>query len=196
MKDAGVDFISTCIDQTSVLTLKQEMARQGMEATVALPQGYGDDEFLSTNADLLEGDILSVRYRPFEAEAGDSMLDTMEEWLSQADVQMNDYAIQGWIGGDMAITALLEAGPQFDQEAVVVAMNQVTDYTAGGLHRPVDWTVAHDAGEPGNPTADEICAVYLEVQSGGELELQGDPAEPFNCWDWPLEEWVEPRTAG
>jgi ABC-type branched-subunit amino acid transport system substrate-binding protein len=194
MKNAGVDFISTCIDQTSVLTLKQEMARQGMEAAVALPQGYGDDEFLSTNADLLEGDILSVRYRPFEAEAGDSMLETMEEWLGQTGVQMNDYAIQGWMGADMAITALLEAGPQFDQLGVVEAMNTVTDDSAGGLLAPpVDWTTAHDAGGP--DTERRVCAAYLIVR-GGELELQGDPAEPFFCWDTPLEEWEEPEATG
>lgn len=195
MKDAGVDFVSTCIDQTSVITLKQEMKRQGMEATVALPQGYGDDEFLQTNAELLEGDSLSVRYRPFEAEAGDSMLDTMEEWLDETGVVMNDYAIQGWLGADMAITALLEAGPQFDQAAVVEAMNQVTDYTAGGLHAPVDWTVAHDAGEPGSPSIDRMCAAYLEVRDGA-LELLSDPAEPFSCWDLPLEAWTEPETEG
>ncbi|HEU5083730.1 MAG TPA: ABC transporter substrate-binding protein [Acidimicrobiales bacterium] len=194
MKEAGVDYISTCIDQTSVVTLKQEMARQGMEAVVALPQGYGDQEYLQANADLLEGDILSVRYRPFEADAGDSMLETMQEWLEQTGVQMNDYAIQGWIGGDMAIAALLAAGPQFDQASVIEAFNQVTDYTAGGLLAPpVDWTTAHDAGAPDD--ARRTCAAYLIVK-GGALELQGDPAEPFFCWDTPLDEWAEPETAG
>lgn len=192
MKDAGVDYISTCIDQTSVLTLKQEMQRQGMEATVALPQGYGDTEYLETNAALLEGDILSVRYRPFEADAGDSMLDIMEEWLSQTGVVMNDYAVQGWIGADMAITALLEAGPQFDQASAIEAMNQVTDYTAGGLHMPVDWTKAHNALAEDEPQ--RVCAVYLVVE-GGALTLQGDAAEPFFCWDTPLDEWAEPESA-
>ena len=124
MKDAGVDFISTCIDQTSVVTLKQEMARQGMEAVVAL----------------------------------------------------------------------LAAGPQFDQASVIEAFNQVTDYTAGGLLAPpVDWTTAHDAGGPDDPR--RVCAAYLVVK-GGTLELQGDPAEPFFCWQMPLDEWQEPETLG
>lgn len=194
MKNAGVDFISTCIDATSVVTLKQEMRRQGMEATVVLPQGYGDDEFLQTNADLLEGSLLSVRYRPFEADAGDSMLDTMEEWLEKSGAQMNDYAIQGWMGADLAITGLLEAGPQFDQVSVVEATNQLTDYDAGGLLFPaVDWTTAHDAPRDGDEY--RVCAAYLVVRDGA-LELEGDPAEPFYCWDMPLDEWAEPETAG
>lgn len=194
MKDAGVDYISTCIDQTSVITLKQEMARQGMEAVVALPQGYGDSEYLETNADLLEGDILSIRYRPIEADPGDSQVETMVEWLEKSGVQMNDYAIQGWLGADMAIAALLEAGPQFDQAGVIEAFNQVTDYDGGGMLQPaVDWTTAHDAGDA--TTERQVCAAYLIVK-GGALELQGDPAEPFFCWDTPLDEWAEPETAG
>lgn len=193
MKDAGVDFISTCIDQTSVLTLKQEMRRQGMEATVVLPQGYGDDEFLSTNADLLEGDILSVRYRPFEAEAGDSMLDTMEEWLEQTGVVMNDYAIQGWMGADLAITGLLAAGPQFDQASVIEATNGLSDDVGGLLAIPVDWSTAHDAPVEGDEF--EVCASYLRVR-GGALELEGDPATPFSCWQMPLDEWAEPEAKG
>ena len=73
MKEAGVDFISTCIDLNSVLVLEQELERQGMsDVVVALPQGYADAEFISTNAALFEGDIMGVPYRPFEADPGDS----------------------------------------------------------------------------------------------------------------------------
>ena len=61
MKDAGVDFITTCIDQSSVLILEQELERQGMgDVVVVLPQGYSDTEFVSANAALLEGDIMGV----------------------------------------------------------------------------------------------------------------------------------------
>jgi branched-chain amino acid transport system substrate-binding protein len=191
MKEAGVDFISTCIDQTSALTLEQELQRQGMgDIVVVLPQGYGDDEFLSTNADLLEGDVLSVPYRPAQADAGDTMLPTMLEWLEKAG-QVNDYAIQGWLGADLAVTGLLAAGPQFDRAGVVGATNQITDFTAGGLLMPVDWTTAHTAPDPGASWRN--CSTYMVVRDG-ELELQGDPAEPFFCWDLPLDEWAEPET--
>ena len=29
----------------------------------------------------------------------------------------------------------------------------------------------------------------------GALTLQGDAAEPFFCWDTPLDEWAEPESA-
>jgi branched-chain amino acid transport system substrate-binding protein len=195
MKDAGVDYISTCIDQTSVITLKQELQRQGMDdVVVALPQGYGDDPYLTANAEALEGDILSIRYRPIEADPGDTMVTTMVEWLEQSGAEINDYAIQGWLGAHMAVTALQEAGPQFDQAGVVEAMNQVTDYDAEGmLATPVDWSTAHDAPTP--ETEQRVCAAYLVVRDG-TLELEGDPAEPFFCWDAPLDEWAEPEPVG
>ena len=61
MKEAGVDFITLCIDQNGALTLEQELNRQGMaDIPVLLPQGYGDTEFVEANAELLEGDVLSL----------------------------------------------------------------------------------------------------------------------------------------
>ena len=163
------------------------------DVVVVLPQGYGDTEFLSTNADLLEGDILALPYRPIEADQEGTIVPTMLEWLGQSGVQVNDYAIQGWMGADLAVTGLLAAGPEFDRSSVIESTNQITDYTAGGLLQPTDWTTAHTAR-----TADEpgrVCSAYLRV-TGGELELLGDPSEPFFCWDLPLEEWVEPETTG
>lgn len=194
MKNAGVDFIATCIDQTSALSLEQELHRQGMEdVVIQLPQGYGDDEFLAANADLLEGDMLTLTYRPVEAEIPEgSMIEIMVERLEQIG-QINDYAIQGWMGADLAVTGLLAAGPQFDRQTVIDATNRITDYTAGGLLRPVDWTTAHDA-----PTEDEpyrSCSTFLRV-SDGQLELLGDPAAPFSCWDLPLDGWTEPEAVG
>ena len=61
MNEAGVDFITLCIDQNGALTLEQELDRQGMaDIPVLLPQGYGDTEFVEANAELLEGDVLSL----------------------------------------------------------------------------------------------------------------------------------------
>lgn len=193
MKDAGVDFITTCIDQTSVITLEQELHRQGMDdVTVVLPQGYGDDEYLSANADLLEGDMLALAYMPAEAELPEgSEAAAMVEALGELG-QLNDYAIQGWMGAHLAVTGLLAAGPQFDQAGVVAATNQITDYDGGGLLQPVDWTTAHDV----DPEAsNRWCSAYLVVRDGS-LELQGDPAKPMHCWDLPLDAWAEPETVG
>jgi hypothetical protein len=195
MGNAGVDYVATCIDQTSVLTLEQELHRQGMaDVVVSLPQGYGDDEYLSANADLLEGDVLSLAYRPVEADIPEgSLIEEMVDRL-EAKGQVNDYAIQGWIGAHLFTTGLLAAGPQFDRASVIEATNQISDYDAGGLlPQGVDWTTAHDAPRPDDEYT--VCSSFLRVE-GGELVLLSDPAEPLFCWDMPLTEYEEPYTVG
>lgn len=196
MKDLGVDFVTTCMDQNSVLTLEQELERQGLgdQVKVVLPQGYGDTEFLTANADLLEGNLLGVAYRPMEADAGGSVLPTMIEYLQASGSVTNDYAIQGWIGADIAVTGLLAAGPQFDRAGVIASTNEITDYTASGIVAPVDWSRQHDAPTPDDPVSNgpvQDCQAFLFVR-GGELELSGDPAKPWVCFDPTVPGWLEP----
>ena len=46
----------------------------------------------------------------------------------------------GWINASLAFDGLLAAGPEFDRDKVTAATNALTDFTAGGLIEPVDWT--------------------------------------------------------
>ena len=194
MKDAGVDFILNCIDQNSALMIEQELERQGMgDVTMVLPQGYGDTEFITTNAALLEGDLLATQFRPLEANPGDTMMTTMLEYLDGLDL-VNDYTVQGWVDADLAVRGLLAAGPQFDRPTVVSATNEITDWTAGGLVPPVDWSRQHTAPDPrtirtNGPAYD--CMAFLRV-TGGALEVTGSADDPFTCFEPPVTEWIEP----
>lgn len=195
MADAGVDYIATCLDQNSALVAEQELERQGLaDVVVDLPQGYGDVDFITSNADVLEGSVLGTPFRPFEADPAGTMLSTMSEWIDQAGVLRNDFAIEGWLGADLAVTGLLAAGPQFDRAGVIDATNALTDYDAGGIMPPVDWATGHTSpGADGEPF--RFCLSLLQIR-GGSLELLGDPAEPWYCFDGPLDEWTEPYTLG
>ncbi len=190
MKDLGVNYITTCVDQNTALVLIQELERQGMsDVTVILPQGYGDTDFITNNADVLEGNVLGVAFRPVEAGVGDSMLQTMIDWMNKGGYQINDYTVQGWLGADLAVSGLLAAGPQFDQASMVAASNTLTEFTAGGLVPTVDWSTAHTAREPDGPG--RVCQAYVKVVSGA-LELVGDPEKPWYCYDeLPLVEWQD-----
>ena len=190
MKDAGVDFISTCIDQNSVLILEQELERQGMgDVVVALPQGYADAQFVSDNAALLEGDILGVPYRPLEADPGDSGVQTMIDAFAASGAQLTDYAIQGYLGAQLAVAGILAAGPQFDRETVVAATNAITDWTASGMVPTVDWSTAHTAPTEGEDS--RVCMAYVKVE-GGTFVMASDPAEPWDCFELPMATWTEP----
>ena len=66
MKEAGVDFISTCIDLNGMKTLAQELDRQGMgDVTMLHPNTY-NQQFVKDNADLFEGDYVGVVFRAID----------------------------------------------------------------------------------------------------------------------------------
>ncbi|MET0908642.1 MAG: ABC transporter substrate-binding protein [Ilumatobacteraceae bacterium] len=195
MKEAGVDFVTLCIDQNGALTLEQELNRQGMaEIPVLLPQGYGDTEFVEANAELLEGDVLSLFSRPFEANQEGTLVPEMIEWIDAGGYKMNDQAIQGWINADMAVSGLLAAGPQFDRESVIQATNAITAYDASGLVPTIDWTKQHTryTGETmltdGPPVG---CTALVRIE-GGEFVLIGNPNAPYYAYDSSTMDWTEP----
>ncbi len=189
MKQAGVDFVTTCIDQNSVIVLEQELERQGMsDVVVVLPQGYSDTAFVSSNAALLEGDIMSVAYRPIEADPSPGM-DEMLAAFEASGVEGNDYAIQGWLGAKLAVAGIIAAGPQFDRESVIATTNTFTEWTADGMLPTVDWSTAHTARADTDPA--QYCASFVTI-SDGAFEMLSDPALPFECFDLPLDDWVDP----
>lgn len=191
MKAAGVDYITTCIDQNSVLILEQELERQGMgDVVVALPQGYSDTKYVKDNAALLEGDIMGVSYRPVEADPGDSNIQVMLDAFKASGVQFNDYAFQGWFGAQLAAAGIVAAGPQFDRAKVVAATNQFTAWTNGGMTPPVDWSTAHDAPRDGDAVT--MCTAYVRIHDGA-FEMASDPAKPWQCFDLPMDAWAAPE---
>jgi branched-chain amino acid transport system substrate-binding protein len=77
---------------------------------------------------------------------------------------------------------------------VVAATNEITDWTAGGLVPPVDWSRQHTAPTVDDPVTNGPvydCSAFLVV-TGGALELSGDPAKPFYCFDPIDQDSVEP----
>lgn len=195
MKDAGVDFVLTCIDQNGALILSQELERQGMgDAPIVLPQGYADDTFVGSNAELLEGDYLSLQYRPLEADAGESQLDEFKNWMEETGGQVSDYSYQGWIVGELIFQGILSAGPEFDRAKVVSATNGITDDTGAGLKISVDWSRQHSAPTPEDPVtngSEQSCFAAVRV-ADGDFELVGDAAAPWFCWDPADPSWSEP----
>lgn len=194
MKDAGVDFIYGCLDLNGMKTIAQELERQGMDDVHMFHPNTYDAAFVAEAGELFEGDIVGVTFRPFEADAGNSQLADFRKWMGETGSEITELAMIGWINADLAYQGLVAAGPEFDRAKVVAATNQMTDYTAGGLIAPIDWTRQHVAPTEEDPETNgspQNCAAYVEVKSG-KFELVGDPAKPFNCWDMNTSEWSEP----
>lgn len=182
MKEAGVDFVSTCIDLNGMKTLAQELKRQGMEDVVLYHPNSYDTTFIGESDGLFDGDIVNVQFRPFEASAeGNAMADYME-WMEEQGNETSELSMVGWINASMAFDALLAAGPEFDRQAVIDALNSVTDYTAGGLVVPIDWTRAHTPYTRDEQDAEaQECSAFVRVEDSAFVTYS-TPEEPWICW--------------
>lgn len=195
MKSAGVDVILACIDLNGMKTLAQELQRQGMGEVPMVHSNTYDSAFVHEAGDLFEGDVVSVLFRPFEADPAGSQLADFLEWMEATGSQISEPAMMGWINADLAYQGLVAAGPEFDRASVIDATNRMTDFTAGGLIPPIDWSRQHEPPTEDDPATHggaHECFAMVRVVSG-EFELVGEPEAPFLCWDGTTREWAEPE---
>jgi hypothetical protein len=184
MKDAGVDFIATCMDLNGMKTLGQELQRQGMDDVVMYhPNSYNQD-FVAENADIFEGDWVLPQFVPFEYDTGLEAQQEFLAWMDATGSELSELAMIGWINADQAFKALLAAGPEFDRQAVIDAANEMTEFSAGGLINPIDWTRQHNPpteGDPANDYAQE-CVAVVRIEGGVFVPVTGDETKPWLCW--------------
>jgi hypothetical protein len=194
MKEAGVDFISTCIDLNGMKTLGQELQRQGMDDVVLYHPNTYNQQFVKDAGDLFEGDIVSVQFRPFEADPGGTALGEFLEWMDEQGDTPSELAMVGWINASLAYEGLLAAGPEFDRDTVTAATNAMTAFDAGGLVEPVDWTQAHTpfTQETRDESSGRECTSLVRVE-GGEFTTVAEPDTPWLCWSQTDLAWSEPE---
>jgi Periplasmic binding protein len=193
MKQAGVDFIATCIDLNGMKTLAEELQRQDMDDVVLYHPNTYNHAFVEENADLFEGDYVSIGFRPFEAESDGTALADYLQWMEEIGAEPTELAMAGWVNATLAFDGLLAAGPEFDRDKVVAATNAMTDFTAGGLIPSVDWGAAHQpfTNDTRPDGSDSACNALLLVVDG-VFETVADPTTPWFCYP-PGIEWAEPE---
>jgi hypothetical protein len=187
MKDAGVDFISTCLDLNAMKSLAQEIDRQGMDDVVLYHPNSYDTTFIAEGGEIFEGDVVLVQFRPFEASPGDSSMGDFLHWIDETGAEPSELSMVGWMNAATAFDGLLAAGPEFDRAKVVAATNAMTDYTFGGLSHPLNWGDSHTPFTPDAmlPDRDE-CSSFVRVEDGAFVPF-GDPDKPWLCWAEGLE---------
>jgi Periplasmic binding protein len=193
MKKAGVDFISSCIDLNGMKTLAQELRRQGMDDVVLYHPNTYSQSFVTEAGDLFEGDFVSVQFRPFEADASGTALDDFLTWMDETGAELSELAMVGWLNASLAFEGLLAAGPDFDRDKVTAATNRLTDFTAGGLIEPVDWTEGHTPYTEATRDVDtgQECTALVRIVDG-TFETVAPPDEPWLCWEGTDRSWSEP----
>ncbi len=181
MKAAGVQFVMTCIDQKEALVLAKEMAKQQMHAVQELPQGY-DAQFISDNAQYLEGAFLSPQFVPFEEQPLLPEQQLFQQWTQKLGKQVHELTIDGWIAANEFVHGLLLAGPDFSQQKVIDSLNQDKNFTANGMIKPIDWTKQHN-NPKGHFDVDSKydCATLVIVKSGKFVPGPHPAGKPWTC---------------
>ena len=193
MMEAGVDFVSTCMDLNGMKTMAQEMKRQGMEAVLYHPNTY-NHPFVAEAGDLFDGDYVAPQFEPFEADSGNELAAAFQAQMASEERELSELAMIGWINAHTAFEALLGVGPEFARASVIAEMNGRTSWDAGGLIVPIDWTRQHVPTTPDDQSNGYLleCAATLQM-NGGVMETVADPATPWICWDNADQAWSEPQ---
>jgi branched-chain amino acid transport system substrate-binding protein len=195
MKEAGVDLVLTCFDPKGDRTVKQEMARQGIGSVPMVHPGMYNQDFVEESGDLFDGDylLLTHAFRPFEASPNEALA-AFKTWMEKIDAPLTEGAIYGWINAAQAYAGLEAAGPSFDRQKVIDALNEIEDYTADGIIAPLDFGRQHVAPTQEDPATngpDPQCWVMLEIVEQ-EFEVIGDKSKPFTCWPGTTRDWSDP----
>lgn len=182
MKAEGVDFISTCIDLNGMKTLAQELQRQDMDDVVLYHPNSYDPTFVEESAELFEGDVVVVGFRPLEAAPEGNALAEFQTWMEKQDSTPSELAMVGWLNASLAFEGLLRAGPEFDRASVIAATNAIEDWTAGGLLQPINWTTAHQPYTADDPDPDPECVTLVRIEEGAFVPFS-TAEEPWLCFD-------------
>jgi ABC-type branched-subunit amino acid transport system substrate-binding protein len=171
--DSGADVLTVAITPDTAFAVIAGLKQANYELkAIVLPAGYGNDLLQSAPAvQLGQGTSFQVGFTPIEQ--GGEGADLLSQTL--IDEGLSDSGIPGfaqsssWLATDLLLHGLEEAGCDASQADVVAALQEDSDWDAGGLYpNPVDQT---------DPSYDEQCLFYVKLD--GEAFVPVDDAAPL-----------------
>ncbi len=193
MKEAKVDFVTTCMDLNGMKTLGDELKKQGMDDVVMYHPNTYNQKFVDEAGGIFEGDYIAPQFVPYENKLDSELQNKFFEFTTKAGVTPEELTMVGWINADMAYTGLLKAGPKFSRQAAVDALNQVTNYNAGGLVAKIDWTKQHSDPKADPSQRGEFeCFSPIKVTGGKFVPAFTQDNKPWTCWSNETSDWSEP----
>jgi ABC-type branched-subunit amino acid transport system substrate-binding protein len=161
MKQAGADFVLSCMDVQGNVTMARAIKQYGLKATQFWLSG-NDQSTLDQNESLMQGTYFYVAHVPFLAPQ--NLYPGLKLYLAQMKKYEPKYAtdevaIQGWESAALFVQGVKMAGNNLTQANVIKMTNTLTAYNAGGLTTPTNWK---DAGHSGH--APPYCAAYIQAE--------------------------------
>ena len=136
---------------------------------------------IAANPTLTNGVIFGVQHVPFEAATQfpnaypgmQQYISTMEKY--EPNWVYDETAIQGWINAAQFVAGLRSIGRNVTQTRLIDAIDEETDFNAGGLELPINWTNAHISAVP------PYCGAYVEAENGTTKVVFNQGSSVFVC---------------
>jgi ABC-type branched-subunit amino acid transport system substrate-binding protein len=161
MKQAGADFVLSCMDVQGNVTMARAIKQYGLKATQFWLSG-NDQSTLDQNSSLMQGIYFYIAHVPFLASQADYpglklYLSVMKKY--EPKYVTDEVAIQGWESAALFVQGVKMAGNNLTQANVIKQTNLLTSFNAGGLTTPTNWKSAGHSGH-----APPYCASYIQVK--------------------------------
>lgn len=184
MKNAGVDFVASCLDLAGNLVLSRTLHGSGMgSVTQYWYDGY-DLTALRQNTALMDGVYLLIGHVPFEAGVSQpKKYPAMALYLKELKKyspghEPSEASLAGWESAEMFVAGLRKIGRDVTRERLIHAVNSMTSFT-GGLVAPINWRLEHTQ----NGSID--CNVFVQARRTQFLPVFGSKKTVFTCFKYP-----------
>lgn len=162
-----VGLLVTCMEGPDNLSFAKAMKQYGLSSAYSIWLNGYSRTLAAQDATAMQRVIFSVQHVPFEAgEAYPSQYPGMATYLKEMKKYQpawvyDDVSFQGWVNAAQFVAGLRAVGNKpLTQKALVDAINEETDFTAGGVMPPVNWHVAHTSAQP------PYCSAFAQVVNG------------------------------
>jgi ABC-type branched-subunit amino acid transport system substrate-binding protein len=180
MKQAGADFVLSCMDVQGNVTMARAIKQYGGGITQLWLNG-NDQQTLNQNESLMQGIYFYTSHVPFIASTSEypGLKLYLTEMKKYEPAYVDDeVAIQGWESAALFAEGVKMAGNNLTQANVIKEDNSLTDFTAGGLAVPINWKSAgHSGHKP------PYCAAFIRaVGDKYEPALDTNSKSVFVCF--------------
>lgn len=176
MKDAGVEMVVTCMEFGGGFKIAQALKQAGVDDVVFYaPEGYKQST-LDKYGDQLNNWIFRLGFAPWQGKNPPKGTKEFLKAMKERDIEPSEHSQAGWINAALLVAGIEAAGPDFTQQSVIDAINQITEFTADGILPRIDWT-AEGHGPPR-----ELCDAYVEAVDGKFKPILDKKGQPFVCF--------------
>jgi ABC-type branched-subunit amino acid transport system substrate-binding protein len=184
MQRAGVNAIITCMDVTDNISMARAVQQYGYTGVKQLWLNGDDQPTLNQYQSLMQNVWFSIDHVPFSyAKTAPSKYPGVTAYVGamkkyEPQWVYDEVAIQGWESAALFAQGVKLAGNNLTQANVVAMTNKITNFTAGGLTAPVNWTQTHSDADITPP----YCNAFIAVKGDSFVPAFDPNDRSFVCF--------------